>query len=829
MTLDKFKLLLFVLSFWALHATGNDTLTFHHVTGNISQSTISKIFQDNDGFLWFGTRYGLNKYDGQYFYHYLHDPTDSSSLSNSRINDVVVDKKGNFWIATDLGLNYFDRELGVFQRILQNPSSSHALGNNFIVSLYLDGVDKLWIGTEGQGMAMYDIESKSLARFRHNKDDPFSISSNHVTAINEDSDGNLWVGTRGGGLNLFDRNFGRFIRYDLNQKGSNSPRVLLNTENGMWIGSNDGLFLMKYREAKYEINPFVIPSQPEMTQKLSDATILSLMEDAQNNLWVGTENRGLLVLNTTTFQSSHYSHSATRPNSLSSNSIWSLFKDKTGIIWIGTYAHGLDKIDPLHREITRHSDESLSGNAISYKIVSSFLQDGKKGLWIGTDGGGLNYFDYETGDISVYEQGDGTQNLISNAVLSLVKDDQENLWIAQWEGGVSVRLKETGTFTKITTNTNDPNALLGMDAHSLYKDTKGNIWVSLFRDGLSIYNSDRQLLRTLIADESKPLSISNPKVRCILESEPGVFWLGTDGNGLDRIEVDEDYRIVAKQNYNVHRGDTASLGHDVVTHLHMSGDGLLWLTTFGSGVSVFDPGTKEFKSLRKRDGLSSDVVLSIEEDLDGNMWVGTSNGLSRITPDFRIKNFGNEDGLYTDEFTKSASFLNDRGELFFGSNNGYYRFNPRDIKENELIPPVILTGFEVRGSTRFDFANGRSLKEVFPAKRITLKHNENDFSFQFAVLNYTQPNKNQYAYMLEGYDESWRYSTDGYNIDYSNVLPGTYTFRAKGANNDGVWNEEGAEILLIIERPWYFSNLAFFIYLILFSLLLFLFRGPERG
>ncbi len=629
---------------------------------------------------------------------------------------------------------------------------------------------------------------------------------------------------RGGGLNLYDRNSRRFISYRLHEThADNTPRVLLKKENGLWVGTNKGVFSLTYVNGKYDIEHVNVPSNQDLSVSLQNSIIISLLEDDQGNLWIGTENGGLFIIDSSQTSISHYVHSRQHENGISGNSIWSLFQDKSGIIWLGTYDNGLDKIDPRHTRIRQYRQNPMKQNTIGYDLISSFVEE-ENGLWVGTDGGGLNFLDRETGKMTLYTEGNGPRNIAGNAVLSLLIDQSENLWVASWEGGVSIRRKGQNRFDKILYDPEDQNSLSGPHAFYLFEDSRGNIWVSVFRDGINICNKEGQIITRLAHEPTKTLSISNQKIRSILETEPGVFWLGTEGTGIDRIVVDEDYNIVSKKNFSSSYSDPEGLSHDAISHVHQSSTGDVWFTTFGGGLSILRAGTNVFESLTKKDGLSSNIVLSIEEDKDGNMWVGTADGLCRITPDLQIMKFDQDDGIDNVEFTKSASFVSSTGELYFGSNKGYFKFHPSDIRQNEKVPEIVLTGFQVTGRDDLNFTKKASLYNAFPDKKIELKYNENDFSFQFSVLNFSQPNKNQYAYMLRGYDDDWITSEDGQNLTYTNVLPGTYTFMAKGSNNDDVWNEEGASITIIVRRPWFFSNLAVFGYFLIFSFLLFLFR-----
>ncbi len=792
---------------------GSDSIVFHHITEKLSQSTITTIFQDDEGFLWFGTRYGLNKYDGRFFQKYLHDPNDSTSLSDNRINDVAVDKQGNFWISTDRGVNYFDRIKGEMTRFFHDPKDPNSLSSDFSICLLLDHQDKLWIGTEDQGLSVFDPATKEFMRYKHLADDPFSISSNNISDIAADHQGNLWVGTLWAGVNYLDHSTRRFITYDLSEtEANNSVRCLLPDGPNLWVGTHRGLIKIVPESGGHKIYRVSELGLRGHTEVLSEAAILSLEVDQHGNLWVGSENEGLYIIDRTG-SVQQFVTSRTGASTVASNSIWSLFSDDSDIMWVGTFDNGIDKVDPLHRRFQHYSNSPLDKISVSYPVVSAFVEDPGKGLWIGTDGGGLNYLDYSTETVKIYEQTASSRSLAGDAVLGLLLDEQRKLWVASWDGGISIKKPGSNDFDRITYDPGNERSLVGPDAYALFRDSRSNIWMSVFRYGTNIYDPATDHLWKLGNDV-----LSSSKIRCIIEPSPGEYWLATEGSGVDYLVLDEDYRVIEKKNYSVKEEN--GLNHDVVTHLEEANDGKIWITTFGGGINVLDPASGEFSYLTTNNGLSSNLVLSIEEDHNGDMWAGTGNGLCRISPDRDIMVFGIHDGLSNAEFTKSASYINADGELFFGSNDGFYRFHPDEIVTNNKVPEVFLTDFKLMGKNGRELTRGQLLNDVFPDGRIELAHDENDFAFQFAVLNYTQSSKNQYAYFLQGYDDDWRTSEDGADITYSNVLPGTYTLHVKGANNDGVWNEEGASIMLVIARPWYLSNFMIVVYFLLGALLL---------
>ncbi len=819
------RILIFVFGLLVLTSThsqknNTDGFVFHEVNEKPSQNTIINITQDSLGMLWIGTRYGLNRYDGREFVTYYREDSDPNTLSGNRINDLILNENGTFWLATNNGVTLFDPAGNTFDRFMNQPNNPNSLGSNFTTSLTKDYKGNLWIGTEDGGVTMFNPNLNEYKRFTHNANDPYSLASNFILDILENENGHLWMGTWASGLDLFDPNTNRFIHYTTENSAltSNSIRVIRETSHGILLGTDNGLFRIDHLEAGRYTFEKVESKSADFSTVFSNATILSILEDKEGRLWIGSENKGLFCISNDLQEIDQYVNSSYDKLSIQSNSIWSLHQSPSGIIWIGSFNKGLLKVDPFHRKFNHISEDPMSASPLSFGVISAFEEQPGYGLWVGTDGGGLNLIDAATGTVKTFEHNpEDDRSLVGNAVLDLHLRDNGELWVASWEGGVSIKQPGADSFGRITQSSSGSSGLSGKDAYFLHEDDNNNIWISLFRTGIDIFSSDRRKIRTLIPGGEK--SISNAKIRCIAEVMPGHFLLGTEGRGIDYIQVDDDYTITSKINYSHDPDDPSSLSNDDISTIYLAEEGEIWIGTFGGGINQFDLSSGTFSVINKTSGLPSNVVLTIKEDDMNNIWVGTGNGLCSISPNGAIRVFDKDDGLQDLEFTKGASYVSKDGELFFGGINGFNRFYPKEILRNDRIPPVVVTDFKLLGTDEIfspleknDFLKNRS---------ITLSHDQNDFAFDFSVLNYSQPEKNQYAYQLSSYDDEWIYTNNGSNISYTNVPPGSYTFKARGANNDGLWNEEGVEILVIIKNPWYLSGLAIISYALILVAFLF--------
>jgi signal transduction histidine kinase/ligand-binding sensor domain-containing protein/DNA-binding response OmpR family regulator len=815
----KLQLLGCLVVIFSLELHGSDSLVFHRFSGQLSQNTITSIQQDSYGFMYFGTRYGLNKYDGRVTKVFQNTPNDSTTLGDNYIGGIERDRNGNFWMPCDAaGISFMDYTSGEITQIKHDPKNLNSLSSNFVSSLYNDHNGDVWIGTEDAGICKYDINQKKFQRYRSNVDDPFSLASNIVTDLIEDNNGNIWIATWGKGLDLFDPNTKRFIHYTskANQSlKSDIVRVLHNGKNNIWVGTEKGVCRLKYSEGKYTLMPF-LSKVNDLTKNLDELMVLSILEDHEGLLWIGTENGGLFVVDTINETIQQYLSAPGEDTSLGSNSIWSLYQDNVGNIWVGTFNKGIYLIDRHHTSFRYIHSNPFKSNSLSYDVVSSFAQDTDGNLWIGMDGGGLNFLNEKTGNFKQYKHEDTNPNsLSSDAVLNVKIDRDGDVWAATWNGGINVKRHDKSNFERVYLAGLDSAGSAATNAFNLMIDNQGNVWVSLFRDGIAIYNKRTKKTIHLEPKPKDSASISTVKNRTIIQDRNGAIWIATEGNGVDRIEVDINYKILSKKNYSSDAKSGGKLSQNLANAIFEDHKGQIWVGTFG-GLNLYDKDADTFIQYTTKDGLPDNLIYAIKQDLNNDLWVSTNNGLCRINlENMEFHSYGLLDGTQGKEFYTDAALLKSDGELLFGGANGFNRFYPESIKRNTNLPPVYITGFEVKNSQEYSY-DRVIYPDLFEDKRIDLEYDENDFEFKIAVLNYSQPEKNKYAYKLENYDEDWIHVSNPDRIIYTNVPPGQYRFRVKGSNNDDIWNE-GTAISVVIAVPWWGSVWAFVIYFSIFA------------
>jgi signal transduction histidine kinase/ligand-binding sensor domain-containing protein/DNA-binding response OmpR family regulator len=849
----------------------NEEIQFEHINveQGLSQNTIYCIFQDSRGFIWFGSQDGLNRYDGYGFTIFKHNPDDPTSLSANVIWCIYEDGFGVLWIGTlGGGINKFDREKEQFIDYRHNPDDSTSLSNNTVLSIYEDNSSELWIGTEGGGLnKLVRGESKksppTFVHYKHDPNEPNSLSHNVAYSICEDKSGVLWIGTLGGGLNELisgdnERSHPTFKHYkhDPVNPSSISDNLIYSVYEDnfgeLWIGTvNGGLNKLIRSDNKKSPPTFIrYTHDPNNPTSLSNNRVESIYEDNSGILWVGTQ-RGLSKLSRSDNEESpvnfiHYTHDPNNPTSLSDNRVQSIYEDKSGVLWIGTEGGGLNKFNLKNKQFNYYTNEPDNPASLSNNIVLSIYEDKSGVLWIGTYGGGLNKLirgDTEESPptfIQYKHDPNDPTSLGSNIVLSIYEDKSGVLWIGTYDGGLNKLIRSDSeespsTFIQYKRDRNDPTSLRSTTVFSICEDKSGDLWIGTMGGGLNklIKGDTEESSPTFIHYKNDPndptsfpddsTNLNDHTVFSIYEDNSGVLWIGTRSGGLNKlVRGDSKESPPTFIHYTYDPNDPTSISANSIYSIYEDNSGELWIGTVGGGLNKFNRQKEQFKRYREIDGLPNNVIYGILEDDYGNLWVSTNKGLSKYNPKTKIfKNYDMKDGLRSNEFDQGAYYKSKSGEMFFGGINGIDFFHPDSIKGNPNIPPIVFTDFQLNNKPvffGFDTTLNRAIlnKSITETNEIELIHNDKVISFEFAALDFHSPAKNKYAYMLEGFEEDWKFTDASRRyVTYTNLDPGEYTFIVKGSNNNGIWNEEGATLKLIILPPWWQTIWAFILYAVI--------------
>ncbi len=787
----------------------------------LSQNSIFSIIQDSKGFVWFGTQDGLNKYDGYKFTIYKPDPGMPDTLSHNLILTLCEDRSGMIWIGTGGGgLNRFDPKQEKFFRYPTVANSPNHINSGFINDICLDSKGDLWIGTGG-GLSKLTRETKGdpqkpgsiiekITTYRHDEGNPNSLGNDGISSIAEDNTGTIWIGTGGGGLDKFNRESETFTHYRHNENDPASlcsdvvTRVLADSSGMIWIGTILGLDLLDKETGTFTH----YLHRPGYPNSLSNNFVIDILEDRSGVLWVGTLNGGLNRFNKRSETFTHYRSIPGDPNSLSYDSIAVLYEDRSRILWIGTQGKGLNKFDRADK-FAHYRQSPNNPNSLNDSFIYSILEDRNGILWIGTSDGGLNKFDRTNNTFKYYRNIPGDSRSISHdRIRCLLEDKKGILWAGTDGGGLNKFNRQDETFSHYRRNPDDPTSLSSDFIFTLYEDSTGVLWLGTNGGGLNKMNRETGTFQRYMNRPDNPNSLGGNLAYTIYESpsEPGILWIGTRFNGVDRFDPQRE----TFTHYTADPANPHSLSIDQITCIQEDSSGTLWIGTYGGGLNkaIRSENKKEisrFHHYTEKDGLCNNSVYGILEDPKGNLWLSTNKGMSRFDPRREtFKNFTFKDGLQGSEFNGGAYHKSRTGEMFFGGLNGFNSFFPANVRDNPHIPSIALTGFRIHNEEAGIGPDSPLKKAISWTKELRLTHKQSDISFEFAALDFTIPEKNEYAYKMEGYNKHWITTHADQRVAYfTNLAPGEYVFRVKGSNNDGVWNDKGVSVKIIIKPPYW--------------------------
>ncbi|HMB93894.1 MAG TPA: two-component regulator propeller domain-containing protein [Rhodothermales bacterium] len=737
-----------------------------------SHNTINTITQDQQGFLWIGTLDGLNRYDGYEITVYRHDPADTTSLVDSNVWEILEDRTGRLWIGTNSGIDRFDRKQKQFVHYRLTAGTSDR-DLPYIIALYEDRAGMIWVGTS-QGVFSYDPAHDRFVLQGAAGEGTYRLTTSEIYGVAEDSAGALWVLTKStypqAFLHRLDRQTEQVWVQEITA-GALAPGkslLLIDPVDAIWIGAQR---LGHFDEVTQQFD-----TAPEYLDISSG--IWSITATRDGALWIGSL-RGTYRYDPDTATLTHHSVEPASP-ALLQEEVTNIFEDRAGVLWVGTFA-GLYRHDQQAKPFVYRQHDASDANSLSGNIVMALQEDGEGTLWVGTYGGGLNQINTLTGRVHRFDGSLPGHEVI----LCLASDAAGTLWVPRPDGLYNYDPK-TGRVTRQVYSTEIASIW------AIQRDGQNRFWLGTTE---GVYRHDPATgttRRYLPPDTAKTATGKSEPV--YVESD-SVVWTGTETGILYRIDVVDEqvtgYPLVT---------NTGRRLQAVIWAIHQHADGSIWLGT-STGLSRFDGSTETFTHYFEQDGLPGSVVYSMLEDDDGRLWLGTNQGLvrfdQRLPVGQQFRTYTAQDGTGNTEFNRRAAYKSTRGEFFFGGIDGLTSFFPEAIQDNAYRPPVALTHIEV--------ANRDSTTAINPfgLDHLVLSHRDYTFSVEFAALSYTNPQRNQYAYMLEGFDETWVPAGTRRYASYTNIPPGDYVFRVKGSNNDGMWNEAGVAIGLTITPPWW--------------------------
>jgi signal transduction histidine kinase/ligand-binding sensor domain-containing protein/DNA-binding response OmpR family regulator len=816
----KILILLLIICLIRINSEGQKTnfqFSRLDISKGLSNNQVNSFFKDQKGFLWIGTMSGLNRYDGYEFKVFRHDLHDTNTISDNFILGIMEGPEGKLWVQTRSGFNIYDPVTEKFDRNVTGQLRKFGIPGGSVSSVRKNANGDFLFLIDQHIIYKYVVAaSKSFILYKTNS--PSLI----LSAFTEDDKKKYWLIYSNGLIEAIDSTGKQILQSDLPSKiyGKDSANYSLfsDSDNDLWIyassGNPNGVVLYHPETGSY-----THLEKDNGYPRLNTNLIVSIQQDDKGNIWICTDHGGVNIFNKKENTIQYLMNNVDDDKSLSQNSITAAYKDNTGIIWLGTYKRG---VNYYHENIIKfpvYRHQPSTPYSLSFDDVNRFAEDAKGNLWIGTNGGGLLYFDRANNKFTQYlHQPNNSNSISNNVIVSLCIDHKQRLWIGSYFGGLDCF--ENGKFKHYRHDPSNTNSLSDDRVWEIFEDSKMNLWVGTLDGGLDRFDREHNIFyhhNTTLSN-----SIHSNYVAAIIEDKQGKIWIGTN-SGID--VLDNITGII--NHYASSANNTAGLSNNDIISILEDSRGLIWIGT-RDGLNVFHKRDKKFQSFRTDNGLPSNTILNILEDNKGRLWISTSNGISKIrvtinnenrdtSVHISCTNYDELDGLQGTEFNENAALKTSRGEIIFGGANGFNLFNPDNIITDKSLPNLVLTDLQIFNKSVGvgEKMEGRIIlpQSISNTSSITLKYNENILALEFAALNFSNPEKTKYAYLLQGFNNNW-VITDGKmrKAIYTNLDPGTYTFRLKALNEAGKWSEKEIDFRIKILPPFWRSSLAFVIY-----------------
>ncbi len=770
----------------------------------LGHNQVECIFQDSDGFIWFGTRNGLGRYDGFEILNFRHTLA-PGSISGNRILSINEDREGYLWVGTfQSGINRLNRETAMFEQFDAQPELGSRINN---ISVTEDST--VWLCTDN-GLAQYIPETNIFLIYQEDPGDPFSLNSNQVSDFMQTNSGDYYVATWDQAIQRFDPQTGRFtdIQYerDPGLMVEYRKRLAEDLQGRIWISAN------QHGLCSYDPQTGVSEIFTEENSGLN-TNILNgdMLVDQEGMIWISTDGNGINIMDPETYRFSYLSSSPGPLGTLPGDQVYAIYQDMQNHIWVGLFDKGVVHINSLANNFERTLFQSTDLDLLLHKSVLTLFQDTSGTVWAGTDGDGLYRFP-RSGAPVIYRHDplDG-QSVSSDVITSIGQDGQGNILIGTYAAGFNILDPVTGKF-QIIEQGEGTGSVHSSSIWEIYRDSRNNIWLGLLGNGLDLYDPVKKTFLNMGMASTDRNRVNHPNIMVIFEDADGDLWFGTEGNGVNILD-----RQTGTMTEPMLQGDSSILQSCMVRSLFQDRKGLMWIGTEGQGVFILNKKSGEVRQMSVDDGLPDNIIQGIAEDNRGIIWITTGNGLAMYNPVTGVVlNYFESDGLAANEFNSDAIIELNDGRMLAGSINGIDVIEPAEMVFNQNIPRVVLTELEIMNDRVEvgEMVNGRVILDhlLTYTDQIILSHDDKLFSIEFAALNFVHPDKCEFMYMLEGFEEDWvETSSDRRIATYSNLNPGDYVFKVKASNNDGKWGFNTRELKISVLPPfwstWWFITI----------------------
>ncbi|GAB5380400.1 MAG: hypothetical protein Alis3KO_10520 [Aliiglaciecola sp.] len=802
-SISRAVVLLLIVFYASWLKADSENVKFQRITldQGLSQEYVVTAFQDSEGFMWFGTQEGLNRYDGYQFKVFTYSSRNKDSLSSDWIYSIAEPEKDTLWIGTRSGVNVFDKNSQTFSHYRHNPELSSSISSDTVRVVHAASNGEIWLGTD-EGLNLYDKQNDSFIRYHLGGDqqasEPDQVqAAERVQTIAEDADGNLWIGVSGLGVVKFDvstKKIAMSANEMTSKTGSSLKQVktlMVDKTQRLWIGTTgNGMLVVDFNESS--------DRGVWRPESLVDISFSHIYQDRSERIWLAS-GEGLFRLQSDDESFLHIKHEKQNPYSLTDKQLTYLYQDRGNVFWVGSIS-GLNKWNTAtsnfdHIRVSTNSERSLGGS-----YVNAFHDGENNKMWIGSLSG-LDLLDTETGKIKHFKfEENNINSLRSNRIMSLYSENGEFLYIGYQDQGMSKLDTRTMQFTHYPSDKDDLTALSAKGVTTIISAGNERLWIGTFGGGINLFDTQKETFTRFVANKDDMQTLSSNRIMSLFKANDGLIWVGTWGGGLNIFNP----TTATVMRIPLETDNPKSLGSAEVWSIYEDSNENMWIGTRGAGLAKLSVGNRrsgnfEFDRISRYEGLPSSYVYGILEDNEGFLWLSTNRGITKINTDTKeLLNYDSSHGLQGNEFNSGAYHKARDGKIYFGGTNGVTAFYPDEIAPNQHIPPVVLTKFQKLNEV-YSLDSGGSQRN-----NIQISHKDYLIAFEFAGLDFASPNNNRYLYKLEGFDNDWIEAGDIRKATYTNLPAGNYLFRVKASNNDGIWNEQGADVALtVLPAPWY--------------------------
>jgi signal transduction histidine kinase/DNA-binding response OmpR family regulator/streptogramin lyase len=749
--------------------------------------------------MWFSTYYGLNKYNGYDITTFYSTSDKEETLTSNFITQLLEDNDGDIWVGTKFGLNKYDKDTEKFTRYWANEDIPASLSNNQIGALLLDSRGQMWVGTMGGGLHYYHKQIDGFTCFMQN--DSIGPFINTISAMTEGYNGEIWIGTFGNGLSMFDPKEHFFINFEFPTMQINS--LLDDGIGSIWIATdNMGLYRFDKEMKVYE--RFDMKGSKVKTNL---NIILSLTLDKDGTILAAIDGGGIISIDPTKNEVISDDDHNNAFAQLDTKAVFSVYIDSNGLYWVGTIGKGVRIINMERNRFQHYTHQPLNQKSISDNTILSLLEDSKKRIWVGTDGGGLNLFDTTNETFKSFNQ--LPSNLKSNVIKRIFEDNEQTIWLGTYGSGLAKLNEQTNELITYTPSNILNNEGISISVWSISQQKKDKLWIGTLGNGLYEFDCRQKTFTHLRELYPELDEVMNDYILSLFVDINKNLWIGTS-NGI-YVWLNNESKYIR---YLFDRINDSGVGKNAILCINESSDGQIWIGSNGGGIFRINPENGDIINLTTSDGLAQEQVYDILEVDDGTLWFATHGGLTKYEQETgRFQNYDTRDGLLGSTFNKLL--YTSYGKLMVGGVKGLNEFDPNVIKVNNNVPKVLLSELYINNSpVKAGDDNSPLTQNIADTKEITLNYKQSNIGIEFVAINYFISEKNSYSYVLENSSEEWSKASSSRLVKYNNLKPGDYTFKVKAANNDGVWSTSETILKIKVLAPWWkrwYAYLAYFI------------------